>query len=74
MRLRWAPDKEALKTNLTIANKEFFKGFLKSEDMNNDQQQRFLEGLKAMTEGQGPEDIVDVTGDKLDLDEDVDFF
>jgi hypothetical protein len=74
VRLGWAPSKAMLETNMVIASEGFFKGTIKSKDMTNDQQQRFLEGLKAMTKGQQPGDIVDVTADSLNLDEDVDFF
>lgn len=74
VRLGWAPDVDTLKSNIARANKYFFKGFIASKDMTHDEQQRFLEGLKAMQPGQGPDAIVDVTVDKLDLDEDINFF
>lgn len=75
VRLGWAEDKEALKSNMTIANRNFFsEGFIASKDMTRDQQAKFLEGLKAMEQGQGPSQIVNVVADVLDLDEDVDFF
>jgi len=74
VRLGWAKDRDILKQNMVVANKTFFKGMLESKDMTHDQQARFLEGLKAMEPGQEPGAIVDVTADKLDLDEDVDFF
>lgn len=74
VRLGWAKDTEALKVNMTRANKYFFKGFIASKDMSHDQQQKFLEGLRAMEKGQGPDAIVDVTAEELDLSADTDFF
>ena len=74
VRLGWAKDKPILMQNMMVANKTFFKGLVKSDVMSHNDQLRFLEALRAMEPGQEPGAIIDVNADKLDLDEDVDFF
>ena len=78
VRLGWAADQETMKSNLVIANKTFFRGFIPSNEMSDWHQSKFLEALGAVEKGQQPAEIgylnLDDNEPPIDLNEDVNFF